>query len=187
MPLVPIQNPNPPATSPRVAFLFLDIETSQLDPTIPGASILEIAYVACDSELEVIRAYSTRVRPLPGATYSDWSRAHLSPDLLAPEQPDDSRPRWNDVARALAAALQSWGHAPYRIAGWSPQFDSGWLSRSKILAPLLSHRVWDCSTLRGLDKMWGQEQAQLAPSPHRALDDCMSALAYLRAYRQRKY
>lgn len=185
MPLVPTARPRDPA-SPR--FLFLDLETSQLDPAITGACVLELAYIACDADLNILAEHSTIVAPSPSATYSEWARANLHPALTAPLAPQDPRPCWTATARRLARILTTWGAAPYRLAGWSPHFDLGWLRRSTDLAPLLSHRVWDCSTLRDMDSLWSPSPLSSSPErPHRALDDCRSALDFARRWRAHHY
>lgn len=187
-PLVPVSSPPPAGPPGPVAHLFLDLETSQLDPAIMGACVLEIAWVACDASLRVICERSVIVRPCVGATYSAWSRGNLHPDLVAPISQDDQRPVWGAVARQLAQTLRTWGRAPYRLAGWSPHFDLGWLRRESQLAPLLSHRVTDCSTLAHLDAAWSPWPVERSgEAAHRALDDCHAALTYLRRWRSAIY
>lgn len=187
-PLVPVSAPQLAGPPGPPAHLFLDIETSQLDPLLMGACVLEVAWIVTDASLRVICERSVIVRPSASATYSAWSAQNLHPDLLAPPSPDDARPVWGAVVRQLASAMRSWGAAPYRLCGWSPHFDLGWLRREAQLAPMLSHRVTDCSTLSQLDGAWSPWPVERSgEAAHRALDDCRSALDYLRRWRAAIY
>ena len=180
MPLIPTSSPHPGP----VAFLFLDLETSQLDPDAPGACVLEIAWVAVDADLRTVAEYSALVRPSPDMILSDWSRDNLDPRLTEAARPGDTRHTWTHTVRKLAMSLDALRSAPYRLAGWSPHFDLSWLKREAWLAPMLSHRVWDMSTVAHLCDLWQPGLvARQSKSKHRALDDCRNALAWLREYR----
>ena len=168
-------------------FVFLDLETSDLDPHV--GCILEVGVIVCDADCQPVAHFTSLVRPswASGAGWrwlSDWSRDNLDPELTRPIQHPDPRPPWSAVEPAILDLLTRHGSAPYRIAGFSPHFDLRWLRiKSARLHRELSHRIWDVSTLRDMDTLAGTPALHL-PSPvrHRALADAEAARSYAAAW-----
>ena len=191
----PVAAPTPaPVAAPKPhAFLWLDLETTGLDPAT--GLVLEFAAVLCEDgrgdDFAVVQQFA-------GVIHHDAA-------ALAAVQIDDFVRRmhtanglWRDVdastttlaeadafLAALAGSLTTRKHAIV-LAGNTIAFDRKWCERHlPAFAAPLSHRTFDVRTLQLAVDAW-------APTPvawpqhdaHRALADIMQSIDYARAARR---
>lgn len=177
--------------------LFVDLETTGLDPRARYAGILEIGLRLVSPDLDVLAARSWVV-PYPG----EWIRtARAAADEPVREMHDASG-LWTECAdRAFVDADHPFVDAlrwvrtlearEVPLAGSSVHFDRGWLDRH--LPRLLegrTHRLADVSAMRELLARFGPTGRRLVatrPSApvkaHRVDPDLDASLAELRHYR----
>lgn len=175
-------------------FVWIDLETTGLDPSAPGAAILEWALVlAADDDpddLAPVECFSSPVRRKDTATL----RGQAS---LAVREMHDRNGLWLACASPEAASLADGEAAMLEvverltvsptsrvtIAGSSVHFDHAWLRvHMPRLAARLSHRVFDVSTLTAAaEYVGGLSRDAMPPPAHRALDDVLGSLALAKA------
>lgn len=189
--------------TPDTRFVFLDLETTGLDPD--REQILEIGIIVVSLELEEIGAWS-RVVPVHGEPEdlieSEFVREmHTKNGLLRDVRNEDlvrrlggfSLPGMISTIQHDALdflRLHDFVHGTATLTGYCPHFDRSFL---KVHAPALerffTYRMIDVSTLRGLTRRWTRPEidairkAKVGETAHRVLEDCREALAELREYR----
>ena len=157
--------------------IFLDLETTGLDPT--RHRILECAVLVTNDALEPIDARAWTVAPLlqPKECEPAIYEMHTASGLVAP-----GWSRW--ALDAVDGSLANILPPGTRIAGFSPHFDLGFLRvHCPNAAAHLHHRVYDCSTLCDLCADWGKPLMDKGEATHRALADCFAALQVMRRFR----
>ena len=165
-------------------FLWLDLETTGLDPRAPDARILEWALVLADDDgpdatFEPVQEFTAAVH-WPDV---DALRLRCPPRV---QQMHAVNGLWRDVASPaapvladadafLAAVIPGPGDR-WRLAGFSVHFDLGWVRvHLPRFAARLSHQVLDASTLAAACATWGPG-VEKGPAAHRALDDVKASL-----------
>jgi oligoribonuclease (3'-5' exoribonuclease) len=165
-------------------FLWIDLETTGVDPRAPDARILEWALVLADDDgrgatFEPVQQYTAAVH-WPDA---DALRARCSPAVqrmhtvngLWADVANPEAPSLDDADAFLASVIPGPGDR-WRLAGFSVHFDLGW-ARVHLprFAARLSHRVLDVSSLTAACATWGPGVEKGAPA-HRALADVLASL-----------
>lgn len=172
----------------RSRFLWLDLETTGLDPLAPGARVLEWAAVLADDALETLEPYSSAVYwPDALELFSgcdEYVRDMHTRNGLWAEVADPARSApLADGEDLLLALLPPRGLV--HLAGASVHFDLGWLRvHMPRLAKRLHHRILDVTSLWLAAQAWGPPGIDRDPSAaHRALDDILQTIADARRYR----
>lgn len=160
--------------------LFLDLETTGLNPQDPGAAILEVALVACQvPQFRELDHFTTPVRrsvegadPLTGC--DDYVRNMHTESGLAALIPGGMG-RKDAEAAAVAFYNKHCSGARVYLGGSNPDFDRRWLDfHMPALAKKFHYRNLDINSLFILKEyMIGREKSGTA---HRALDDCRQAI-----------
>lgn len=179
-------------------FIWLDLETTGLDPRGPNAEILELGLVAVSPRLEVVGHWHSAIRPSPAALAhvqqdARLLRMHSDSGLWGVLLQDAQTMRNTEhgglpiLSAAVAVALQFVQHfapgATSPLCGANPSFDRSWL---RALAPALAdafhYRHYD-TNFCFLSEHW------LAGTPsvkgevrHRALADCMQSINTVRRF-----
>lgn len=178
-------------------WIWLDLETTGLDPRAPGARILEVAAtLAHDSAEGDMTPFSDFAVNDPVKTTRDQFAAawagmsttdanfvrdmHTYNGLIGAcinatrtiEQFDDALV---DLARALTCAKRP---KDVVIAGDSVHFDLEWIRvHLPKFAACLSHRVYNVSTLKACARTWGAWPERLKKDDaHRAMADVLASL-----------
>lgn len=181
--------------APTVAhqFLWLDLETTGLDPT--QGALLEFAAVLCEDargdDFAVVQQYA-------GAIHVD--DATLAALDIAPRvrEMHEANGLWRDVAAStttlaevdtflasVADSLTGGRRAAVRLAGSSVHFDLAWCRvHLPTFAARLSHRVFDVTTLRAAVDAWAPGKIDWPRrDTHRALPDVLATIAEARVAR----
>ena len=184
---------NPPrlAGSDRPALLFLDLETTGLDPE--QGVILEIAAVAVNERLEALRSCAFLIRhevyPL-----SEWCLVqHRESGLLNACAQSEFNTRDAEISIIkfceIFAPRNDWGEPaveaikPIILAGDSIHFDRAWIKKHmRQLERILHYRMVDVSTLKELHRIFNLPAAPEEGLPHRALADCLRSIDKLKFY-----
>jgi oligoribonuclease (3'-5' exoribonuclease) len=178
-------------------FLWLDLETTGLDPIEPGAMILEWAYVLAaddfDGDMSVIDSCYSPVKcdVDPTALNPYVRKMHTANGLLAEIRLSDgdlptigeSDEMLLSVCQELTGQEQPKGLV---LAGSSVHFDLGWVRvHMPRFAACLSPRVFDVSVLKAFARTYGRDFPELPESKgaHRALNDVMHSLEYAKLFR----
>ena len=180
-----------------MTYLFLDVETTGLDPD--KDDLLEIAWVMVREDLHTVNAARSFL-----IDHDDWASVynrirensivhemHMKSGLLD-DMEDNELSSLDTVFRKLHTDVVNevdLGETVH-MAGYSIHFDKAFLLANDFsslftefgtIKPLIHHRMLDLSSFKlflkgmGLDKLVAQPHN---PNPHRALDDCYEALDY---------
>jgi oligoribonuclease len=179
--------------------LFVDTETTGLDPK--KDALLEVALVVTDADLSILGQVSTlwpqteSSEVLFGKTYKKVQEMHqkngLWLDLFGQEQtPAGTRPTVCIVQQALLAWLAPFGISPnakIQAAGRNPGFDVGFLrENAPLIADCFTHQKIDVTAFqyRCTARYGNSAKFSVPDYRHRALEDCLCAIAELRHYEQ---
>lgn len=184
-----------PVLDPRL--VFLDLETSGLDPQT--CHVLEVGIVIVSPDLEAEASFSRVVRPpLP------FKFLHLEPEVrlmhersgllsVIRDNPVSAASKQTAEVEALAFLFdQKCRPGTLTLAGYCPQFDESFLKlHMPGLARMFDYRHLDVSSIRSavrrlvpgdFDAWWrGRRKSD---TQHRVIADCMEALDELRFYRE---
>lgn len=184
---------------PSHQFLWLDLETTGLDPNEPGAMILEWGYVLAaddiDGDFSVLDSCSSPIACDVDPTKLDpyVKKMHTTNGLLAEIRlaESGSLPTIEESDEMLLSVCQelSGQEKPKGIvlAGSSVHFDLGWVRvHMPRFAACLSHRVFDVSVLKAYARAYSKDFPELgeAEGAHRALNDIQYSLAYAKLFRE---
>ena len=163
-------------------FVVLDLETTGLSPK--NDLILECALIIVDEQLNEIRRWSRLVRPECAPVMSPYVCSMHTKNLLLADLSCEHVSTCRDLDRDLGRQFHV--HTPRTIVlvGNSIHFDRGFLfEQCPAFYTLLSHQQVDVSSFNVCEKVWGSHTK--GASEHRAMGDCESSLAQLRAYKAR--
>lgn len=167
--------------------IFLDLETTCLDPDDASAAVLELAMLAVDPRtLQPRMAFSSPVRLYgdSGQMRPDVFEMHTASGLLAECA---TAPDAHEVYEAAAAFFHAAGGRMDEVKWRSPlcganggDFDRRWLRYyAPALHELFHYRVFETNTFWLLDAWvagtWAQPK-QRSAAAHRALPDCYDSL-----------
>jgi len=179
--------------------LFLDLETSHLDPE--RGRILELGAILTDANLTELGRWASLFPRPPSVEMLSTVDMHRTSGLLAAlEQVSRPAPIDDPPVAFYSAALSEFErtllrdlvdvHAVERLrlqlAGYSIHYDRSWLrGHMPTLDGWLSHRMIDVSTIRELTRRWrpAAEPTDRVQAKHRALADCEAARRALGRYR----
>jgi len=160
------------------SLLWADCETTGLDPTT--ASLLEIALVATDENLEVEDKISL-VLAYQGFPESNKVRKmHTENGLFA--ECNLSQFTTEDVDEELTAWVMEDGYVNRPLAGTNPEFDRRFLNQHlPHLAGVFHYRNFDLNSLRFFFGITGQNKTR---PRHRALSDLERDIAFVKEMRR---
>lgn len=171
--------------------LWIDLETTGLEPA--DNYILEAAWLVTDNNCKSLTdVYTQVVETSPKA----WVQLSQTPEVLEMhrhsgllEDIDQSKRvmRIEDVEDLIMQQLVSCPREDddyIMVAGFSVHFDLAFIrEHMPRLARMLSHRVYDVSTLKTLFNNFGIEHGVENYGKHRAYCDIVEALSVARVYR----
>ena len=167
---------------------WVDLEATGL--SVETDSVLEIALVITDFDLEVIETFESCIH-----FDVDQHRDKIDPVVLDMHTNNNL---WNDCKRSmygvlsvdlkLGNILQNLDAIEYgnlRLAGNSVHFDRLFLRKYfPIVERAFMHRHIDVSTLNELTKNWAPDLYHRPKGNHRAMADIMSSIDTLREYKK---
>lgn len=173
-------------------FLFLDVETTDLNPR--HAHLLEIGFVLCDLDLNEVDSASVLIKPrewaaMVRANFAEWMpevviQMHTQSGLIDAVAADGLH---IDTAQTF---LLEWlrGHelVGHPVAGSTVRFDRNFIEiHMPIVHQFLHYRCIDVSTLKELARYWAPDLVVEAADDkaHRALADCRASIEELKSYR----
>jgi oligoribonuclease len=177
-----------------------DTETTGLAPE--GSSLLEIAFVIADQDLNLLAQASwlwpsstgqNRVQELYAATNPKVQAMHnengLWKELFEADPNAKTEEQVADEICACFAQIGVSANSQTELTGRNPNFDLRFLKAyAPRIADLFSYHVIDiCSFQRLIGKTYGREAEYKYKyedgKPHRALSDCINELAELKYYK----
>lgn len=179
-------------TDPKHQFLWLDLETTGLDPH--RCRILEWAAVLAaddqDGDMQPINKFDSVIHVDPGDALPEMDdyvrKMHTNNGLLAECYAGGaSLSESEDFLIELVGGPSTRGVI---LAGASVHFDLGFLRvHMQRFAACLSHRVLDVRTLKLAENAWGDGIADATVAAHRALSDVLVSLSEARVIRARRW
>lgn len=170
---------------------FLDLETTHLKPS--QGSILEIAYVITDDQLNMMASYTQNVRPLPGLDQMQDEVVldmHTASGLLAEIAAGDCMRRYEAEADAIGWLPQLPDGERFTLVGNSIEFDASWMAEHMPkLFQKFDRRLLNVTSLNGFARLFaapGLYCGRPIADPkkkHRARYDAQQSLETLRYYR----
>lgn len=147
--------------------LYFDLETSSFSPS--NGEILEVGAILPDGTH--FQALVQSSRPWDPQT----RLFHDGTGFLAEWETSTRRP----LPEVEAELVRLLAGQSYSLAGFSPHFDLDWV-RAKMpeFARLLSHRVYDVSTISRFAEAELGIHTEKPCVTHRALEDCLAAKRY---------
>jgi oligoribonuclease len=177
-------------SDPRHQYLWLDLETTGLDPHT--CHILEWAVVLAaddaDGDMQPIEQYSSVIgtKALVLAMDPYVTKMHTANGLLAECAVSDTTLKESE--EFLIALIGGHETRGVVLAGASVHFDLAFLRvHMPRFAKCLSHRVLDVSTLKAAERAWGDGFADATVVAHRALSDVLVSLSEARVIRARRW
>ena len=168
--------------SEPVDFLFLDLETTGLDPT--RCAIIEVAAVLTKPNLVPYASFERLVYPAAGACWEEVAAGmHAKGDLL--RQLFDHRLY---LPAGVEADFTFWlkeqlGETKAHLAGNSVHFDRGFLKQHMpLVLKHLTHRHLDVTSVRLAAVAAGCPEMPKREVAHRAMADIDASLDELRHY-----
>jgi oligoribonuclease len=171
--------------------LWADVETTGLDPSVHH--LLEVATVLTDGKGAALDTRSWVLQYDGASVVAMIQRAapivvdmHAKSGLWqALVDPGVSRVTIKTLQQELADVAALFAGERPSLGGFSPHFDARWLRRYvPHFFERLSHRVFDCSTLKqGVKDRYGEWGPAKSDVAHRALPDTRDAIEYWRWYR----
>lgn len=175
-------------------YLWADLETTGLDEH--NDCILEFAVALVNDgrngDMSIVETFDSVVLPSSVEAFESMDQyvvqMHTKSGLLAALDSDQAITL--EEAEAFLCTLIPEGHKAV-LAGNSVHFDLAFYrAHMPAFAKRLSHRVLDVSTLKQIEKEWGDSASTMTPpgvAAHRALDDVKESIASAKAYRARRY
>lgn len=179
---------------PDAKLVWLDLETSDLDPYQPWSEILEVACVTTRGDLEVLTEHRWVIGDVK-LEVKRWNDTvvdmHSQNGLIA--ECVRSSNKWEHVSRDLERIILNCNHGKTQplLCGNSVHFDRKWLS---VFAPdipemWLSHRHIDVSSIYEMlmRSKWApkaQEIKEAGGKAHRALEDVHASMQMYREFRE---
>lgn len=158
-------------------FVFLDLETTGLDPDA-GAEPIEVAAVVMDGAFDELDSFETVICPSPGAAWDDMAREiHERSGLLELLTPSESYPR----RRLVEFLAPHHAAGTLHLAGNSVHFDRLFLKRYwPEVERLFYHRQLDVSSFRLVGERVTGAPGLPGKPEHRAMADVRRSIAELR-------
>jgi oligoribonuclease len=177
-------------TDPKHTYLWLDLETTGLDPHT--CTILEWAVVLAaddaDGDMQPVEQYSSVIGTGVAILEMDAvvTKMHTANGLLADcAVSDTTLAESEDFLIELVGGPETRGVV---LAGASVHFDLAFLRvHMPRFARCLSHRVLDVTTLKLAERAWGEGFADATVIAHRALSDVLVSLSEARVIRARRW
>lgn len=167
--------------------IWIDLETTGIDPV--NDHILEVAWRITNDSLipwSVTKSYVARPSKEAWVQLKETPFVmdmHIENGLLADIDTMHDLLLVEDIEDLILKDV-SIVDGPWMIAGSSPQFDLGFIrEHMPRLGRLLSHRVYDTTTLKTLFKSVGHMDDIKNDGKHRAANDIDNSLAYAWMYR----
>jgi len=170
--------------------LWLDLETTGLDPEAPGARILEVAAVVTDEALvrqgsfEAVLQFedTTMISSLEPRVREMHERHGLLAECVGAGALALDEVQ-GELIGLLAGCRMAPGTAP--LCGSTISFDRAWLKRfMPKVNGLLHYRNIDVTTVKRLARMWRPDLIEPKKADrHRAMSDILESIAELRFYR----
>lgn len=177
------------------SFVWLDLETTGLDPN--AGKILEWAIVMAaddrDGDMQPVETVTDVIHCSPedaAALCDDYvTRMHTESGLLADcaESTATLEEAEDFILGYLQAVTGKAEPAELVIAGFNPSYDVAWLRvHMPRVAACLDYHTFDVRTLEAAAKAWGPtfKKPVVEGTRHRALADCLYALATAGAIRE---
>lgn len=173
--------------------LWIDLETTGLEPQ--EDYILEVAWQLTDNNIVAVDDMYTRITEVPAQAWMAIAESpvvwemHDTSGLLADYENCWAGERMNRIEdvedQILAQIEQLNAEEPIMVAGFSVHFDLGFIrEHMPRLARVLSHRVYDVTTLKTFFKSFNVSATYENVGKHRAYWDTLEAMSIARDYRQ---
>jgi oligoribonuclease len=174
-----------------MALIFLDIETTGLDPI--EDMVLEVAAVRVSSQLEPQDGFHAVISPMKSGVGIDWPQLSTTvqemhgKNGLRAELEAGGGHDFMTAYNGLREWLERQGPAPHTLAGDSVHFDYGFLKiEMPHVAALFSHRLLDVSAFQVAREFVGLPACDIVgAAKHRATDDVMASIAKCRWHMSR--
>ena len=165
-----------------MALIFLDLETTGLDPRTDR--ILELAAARVSEALEPVDGFSTVILPNPGVLACPPGYVydmHTRNGLLA-EISEERGVTLSAALQGFTAWLAAQPDTPHTLAGNSVHFDLGFLREwMQPAAEMFSHRLLDVTALQIARRLAGKSACPIhAGDNHRAEGDVLASMAQAR-------
>ena len=168
--------------------LWIDIETTGLDPV--NDHILEVAWRVTNDSLIPWSVTKTHIIRPTKETWRAMQQSpfvmdmHIESGLLSDIDKFDHQLLLEDVEQEIINDISIVANEDWMVAGSSVHFDLGFLrEHMPRLSNMLSHRIYDTTTLKTLFKSVGHLDVIGNDAPHRAAFDIDNSLRYAWMYR----